>query len=63
MASGKTIPVMEALVESTLGQQALRIWVFVAEIMDGYNLELDVLWHYNKSMDLERHLLQLGQVR
>jgi hypothetical protein len=33
--SGQTIPVMkEALVELTLGQRFLKIWVFVADITD-----------------------------
>ena len=62
MTSGETIPVIEALVELTLGWQALRIWVFFAEIMDEYNMELDVLWDYDASVDLEPHLLRQGQV-
>jgi hypothetical protein len=44
-ASGETIPVLkEALVELTLGQRALRIWVFIAEVTDEFILGLDVLW-------------------
>jgi len=62
MASGETIPVLkEALVELTLGQRALRIWVFVAEVTDEFILGLDVLWAYDASVDLGRHLLRLGQ--
>ena len=57
MASGETIPVMKALVELTLGREALRIWVFFAEITDEYNMELDILRDYDASVDLEPHLL------
>ena len=57
MASGETIPGMKALVELTLGWRALRIWLFFTEIKDEYNMELDVLWDYDASMDLEPHLL------
>jgi predicted aspartyl protease len=61
-ASGETIPVLkEALVELTLGQRALRIWVFVAEVTDEFILGLDVLRAYDASLDLGRHLLRLGQ--
>jgi hypothetical protein len=61
-ASGETIPVLkEALVELTLGQLALRIWVFVAEITDEFIIGLDVLRDYDASVDLERLLLRLGQ--
>ena len=57
VASGETIRVMEALVKLTVGQRALRIWVFFTEITDEYNMELDVLQDYDASMDLEPHLL------
>jgi hypothetical protein len=61
-SSGETIPVVkEALVELTLGQRALRICVFVAEVTDEFILELDVLRAYDASVDLGRHLLRLGQ--
>ena len=59
--SGETIPVLEALVELTLGWRALRIWVFVAEVTDELILHLDVLWAYDTSVDLGRNLLRLGQ--
>jgi len=60
-ASGETIPVLkEAFIELTLGRRALRIWVFVVEVMDEFILRLDVLQAYDASMDLG-HLLRLGQ--
>ena len=61
-ASGETLPMLrEALVELTLGQRALSIWVFVAEVTDEFILGLDVLRAYDASVDLGRHLLRLGQ--
>jgi hypothetical protein len=61
-ASGETLPLLrETLVELTLGQRALRIWVFVAEVTDEFILGLDVLRAYDASVDLGRHLLRLGQ--
>ena len=61
-ACGETIPVLkEALVELTLGQRALSIWVFVAEVTDEFTLGLGVLRAYDPSVDLGRHLLRLGQ--
>jgi hypothetical protein len=60
--SGETIPMLkEALVELTLGQPVLRIWVFVAEVTDEFILGLDVLRVYDASVDLGRHVLLLGQ--
>lgn len=56
----RNIPVMEALVELTLGRRALRIWMYVAEVTD-FILGLEVLGAYNASMDLVRNLLQMGQ--
>ena len=57
-ASGEAISVMkEALAELTIGRPALRILVFVAEFILG----LDVLRAYDTSVNLERHLLRLGQ--
>ena len=50
----------EAFVELTLERRALRIWVFVAEVMDEFILGLDVLRAYDAPMDLG-HLLRLGQ--
>jgi hypothetical protein len=44
VGSGRTIPVVkEALVELTLGQRALKIWVFVTDINDVFILGLDIL--------------------
>jgi hypothetical protein len=61
-ASEESIPVLkEVLVELTLEQRALRIWVFVAEVTDEFILGLDVLRDYDASVDLRRHLLRLGQ--
>jgi hypothetical protein len=61
-ASAETIPVLkEALIELTLGQRTLRIWVFAAEITDEFILGLDVLRAYNVSVDVGRHLLRIGQ--
>jgi hypothetical protein len=52
--------VKEALVEVTLRQLCLRIWVFVAEITDEFILGLVVLRVYDTSVDLVRHLLRLS---
>ena len=61
-ASGETIPVLkEAHVELTLGRRALRIWVFLADVTDEFILGLDILRTYDASVDLGRHLLQLGR--
>jgi hypothetical protein len=61
-ASGETNPVLkEALVELTLGQWTLRIWVFIVEVTYEFTLGLDVLQAYNASVNLGRHLLWLGQ--
>ena len=60
-ASGDTITVLkEALIELSLGQRALRFWVFITEITDEFILGIDVLWAYDVSVDLGRHLLHLG---
>jgi hypothetical protein len=61
MASGETIPEVEALVQLSLGRRAFRIWMFVAEVTDAFNLGLDVLRACDASVDLGRHLLRLGQ--
>jgi hypothetical protein len=46
--SGRTIPIVkEVLVELTLGQRTLKIWVFVAEMTDEFILGLDILWAYS----------------
>jgi len=62
-ASGETIPVLkEALINLTLGWQAVRIWVFIAEVINEFILGLDVLRAYDVSMDLGCHLLRLGRM-
>jgi hypothetical protein len=44
VGSGRMIPVArETLVDLTLGQRALKIWVFVADITDEFILGLDIL--------------------
>jgi hypothetical protein len=52
--------VTEALVELTLGQRVLKIWVFVADITDEFVLELNILRVYNAPLDVGRHVLRLG---
>jgi hypothetical protein len=62
LCSGRTIPVVrEALVEVTLGQQALKILVFVADITDEFILGLDILRAYHATVDVGRQVLRLGQ--
>jgi hypothetical protein len=62
VGSGRTIHVArEALVELTLTQRALKIWVFVADIMDEFILGLDILRAYHATVDVRRHVLRLGQ--
>jgi hypothetical protein len=62
VGSGRTIPVMKvALEQLTLGQRALKIWVFVADITDEFILGLDILRAYDASVDVGRHVLRLGQ--
>jgi hypothetical protein len=62
VGSGRTIPVVkEALVELTLGQRALKIWVFVADVTDEFILGLDILRAYDASVDVGRHVLRMGQ--
>jgi hypothetical protein len=62
VGSRRTIPVArEALVELTLTQRALKIWVFVADIMDEFILGLDILRAYQATVDVRRHVLRLSQ--
>jgi hypothetical protein len=49
--------VREALVELTLEQRALKIWVFVADITDEFILGLDILQAYHATVDVGRHVL------
>jgi hypothetical protein len=46
-----------ALIKLNLGRRSLKFWVFVAEVRDEFLLELNVLWAYDASVDLGRHLL------
>jgi hypothetical protein len=62
VCSGRTIPVVrEALVEVTLGQRALKILVFVADITAEFILGLDILRAYHATVDVGRQVLRLGQ--
>jgi hypothetical protein len=62
VGSGRTISVArEALVELTLGQRALKIWVLVADITDEFILDLDILRAYHATMDVGPQVLWLGQ--
>jgi len=45
------------LLKLSLGRPSLKFWVFVAEVRDEFILELSVLWVYEASVDLGRHLL------
>jgi hypothetical protein len=61
-ASGETQPMKKrALVEMTLGQVPIRIWAFVASIVDEFILGLDFLRAYSASVDLGRRVLRVGQ--
>jgi hypothetical protein len=53
--------VKETLVELILGQRALKIWVFVADIRDDFIMGLDILRPYDASVDVGHHVLRLGQ--
>jgi hypothetical protein len=46
---------------ASLGRRAFRIWMFVAEVTDAFNLGLDVVRACDASVDLGRHVLRLGQ--
>jgi hypothetical protein len=60
--SGEKIPVVkEARVELTLGRRCLGIWGFVADITDDFILGLDIPRAYDASVNVERHVLRLGQ--
>jgi hypothetical protein len=62
--SGQNIPVVKkVLVELTLGQQALKIWVFIANLVDDFIMGLDILRAYNMSMNVGCHMLRLVPVR
>jgi hypothetical protein len=45
----------------TLGQCALKVWVFVTDMTDEFILGLDILWTYDTSVVLGSHVLRLGQ--
>jgi hypothetical protein len=62
VGSGRTIPIVkEALVEVTLGQLALKIWVFVTDMMDEFILGLNILRAYHAIVDVGCQVLHLGQ--
>jgi hypothetical protein len=54
MVSGQTI---QALMQMTLNQSTLQIWVFITEITDKFILGLDILQDYNTLVDLWCHVL------
>jgi hypothetical protein len=56
-----TFIVKETLVELILGQRALNIWVFFADIRDDFILGLDILRPCDASVDVGYHVLRLGQ--
>jgi hypothetical protein len=61
VGSGRTKPVVkEALVELTLGQRVLKIWVFVAGVRDEFIMGLDILRAYDASVDVGRLMLHQG---
>jgi hypothetical protein len=62
MASGEILPMLnEALVEMTLGQSSIHIWMFVPEITDKFIPVLDVLCTYDVFMHFRSNVLWLGQ--
>jgi hypothetical protein len=64
VGSGRTIPVVrEALRELTLGQRALNIWIFVADITEEFILGLDNLRAYHATVDVGRHGLRPDRKR
>ena len=57
MDSRETIQSLKvALTELSLRRWSLKFWVLVAEVRDAFVLELDILWAYDASVDLGRHL-------
>jgi hypothetical protein len=50
-ATGKVLPILKAL----------RVWVFVAKITDGFKVGMDVLPTCDTTVDLKRHVLQIGE--
>jgi hypothetical protein len=64
MGSGRTIPVViEALRELTLGQRALNIWIFVADITDDLILGMDILRAYHATVDVGHHGIRPARMR
>jgi hypothetical protein len=62
VGSGRTIPVVKkALVQLTLGQRALKIWVFVADVTDKFILGLDILRSYHTTLDVGGNVIRLDQ--
>jgi hypothetical protein len=61
-ASGqKPRALKEVLVEPTLGQSTIYIWVFVKKITDKFILGSRVLQAYDAAVDLNHHVLWLGE--
>jgi hypothetical protein len=59
--SGETLPILnEVFLTITLGRRPLKIWVFVADITNEFNLGLDILRAYDASVDLGRLTLRLA---
>jgi hypothetical protein len=60
--SGETLPIVkEASVELTPGRNHIRIWVFVAEILDEFILGLNILHVYYAFVVLGHHMLQIRE--
>jgi hypothetical protein len=60
MVSGEAFPILkEVFLTPTLGQHSLKIWLFVADITNGFILGLDILHAYDASVDIGRQMLCL----
>jgi hypothetical protein len=53
----------EALVELTLGQRTLNIWIFVNDITEEFILGLDIPRAYHATVDVGRHGLRPARMR
>jgi hypothetical protein len=61
-ASGEAFPrLKEYFLTLMLGRRPLKIWEFVANISNEFNLRLDILRAYNASVDLGRQMLRLAE--
>jgi hypothetical protein len=62
MVSGETLPILkEIFLALMLGRQALKIWVFVADITNVLILRLDIPRAYDASVDIGRPTLCLAE--